>query len=256
LVSVGLVALGFGLWGVTWGLIVSSVLAIAFSLLLLKKNLRLSSPETLFVKNELLKYTLPTTVTLLALTSFYNADVVLVKHFFSPEEAGVYGSVVILGRIIFFGLSSVAVVAFPMAVEKYEKGENPFVVLCRSLLLVVPGVIVGVLAYFLFPRFLVTVLFGSKYLSATPYLGIFAVFMGLYAVLDLVSRFFLSIGNFRPVVFLVIFSALQIVLLSLFHQTLLQAIYVNIAVMVGVLAALGFDYAFGHYSRLQRRKKN
>ena len=249
LFGVGLAVLGFGIWGVTWGLIISSGLAIAISLLLLKKNLRFS-PGSSFVKTDLLKYALPTTVILLALTAFYNADVILVKHFFSSEEAGIYGAVVMLGRIIFFGLGSVVLVAFPMAAEKQERGENPLAILRKSLLLVVPGAVIGVLVYFLMPRFLVSLLFGSKYLAAVPYLGIFAVFMGLYTVVDLVSRFFLSVGEFRPAIFLIIFSVLQIILLCFFHETLAQVVYVNIAVMVGVLVALGFDHAFGNYSRL------
>lgn len=256
LFGVGLAALGFGIWGVAWGLIISSGLAIAISLLLLKKNLRHPLAGSSFVKTDLLKYALPTTVTLLALTAFYNADVILVKHFFSPEEAGIYSSVVMTGRIIFFGLSSVVLVAFPMAAEKQESGGNPFLILRRSLLLVVPGAVVGVLAYLLLPRFLVALLFGSQYLAAVPYLGVFAVFIGLYAVVDLIFRFFLSIGSFRPAIFLVIFSVLQVLLLGFFHETLIQVIYVNIAVMIGALATLGIDYAFGNYSLLQRREKN
>ena len=256
LLGVGLAALGFGIWGVTWGLIISSGLVIVISLLLLKKNLRFPFTGSSFIKSDLLKYALPTTATLLALTSFYNVDVILVKHFFSPEEAGIYSSVVTIGRIIFFGLSSVVLVAFPMAAEKRERGENPFVVLHKSLLLVIPGAAVGVLAYFLLPRLLVALLFGSQYLAAVPYLGIFAVFMGLYTVVDLVSRFFLSIGEFRPAIFLMLFSVLQIILLWIFHDTLTQVICVNIAVTVGLLVALGVDHAFGNYSRLQRREKN
>jgi len=250
LFGVGFTAFGFGLWGVTWGLIISSGLVIAFSLSLLKKDLHSSSGSS-FIKTDLLKYALPVTLTLLALTAFYNTDVILVKHFFSPEEAGIYSSVVMIGRIIFFGLSSVVLVAFPMAAQKQERGENPLAILRKSLLLVVPGAVIGVLVYFLFASALVSLLFGSKYLAAVPYLGVFAVFMGLYAIVDLISRFFLSIGNFRPAIFLVIFSVLQLLLLCFFHETLTQVVYVNIAVMGGTLVTLGLDHAFGNYSYLQ-----
>ncbi len=256
LFGTGLAALGFGIWGVTWGLIISSGLVVVISLLLLKKNLRFPFAGHSFVQADLLKYTLPTTVVLLTLTAFYNIDIILVKHFFSPKEAGIYSSVVTIGRIIFFGLSSVVLVAFPMAAEKQEKGENPLGVLRKSLLLVVPGALLGVLGYFLFSQLLVRTLFGVSYLSAVPYLGSFALFMGLYTVVDLVSRFFLSVGEFRPAIFLMIFSVLQIILLWVFHDTLTQVIYVNIAVMMGVLVTFGLDHAFGNYSLLQRRKKN
>lgn len=251
LLGAGLAFLGFGVFGVTWGLITSNLLGLVACLVLLRKNLRFPFAESSFSQSDLLKYALPTAVILLALISFYNADVILVKHFFSPEEAGIYSSVVTMGRIIFFGLSSVALVMFPLASEKHENGGDPLKVLKNSLLLVVPGAVVGTLAYFLFPRLLVTVFFGSKYLSAVPYLGTFALFMGLYAVVDLVSQFFLSVRNFRPALFLTAFSLLQIALLCFFHETLFQVIYVNIGTTVGLLSTFAVDYL---WSRRYRKK--
>ncbi len=242
LLGAGLAFLGFGIWGVVWGLIAMNLLSIIACLLLLKKNLRARFEESLFSPTDLVQYALPTAVVLLALASLYNMDVILVKHFFSPEEAGVYSSVVMLGRIIFFGLGSVQLVMFPLSSEKFENGGDSLGIFKKSLLLVVAGAVVGVLAYFLFPSILVKVFFGSGYLSAVPYLGLFAVFMGLYAVVDLFSRFSLSIRNFRPAAVLVVFAILQTGLICFFHQTLFQIIFVNMGTMVGLLLALGFNY--------------
>lgn len=233
-------ALGFGVWGVTWGLIISSILTVIISFLILRKDLRFPFEESSFVRADLLKYALPTTVVLLALTSFYNADVILVKHFFSPEEAGIYGAAVIMGRIIFFSLGAVVTVMFPLASEKHENGADPFGILKGSLLLVSGGALLGTFVYFLFPHFVIGLLLGPAYFSAAPYLGLFALFMGLYAVVDLISRFFLSVCEFRPAALLLLFSSLQAVALCLFHTTLLQVICVNIGTMIVVLASLGF----------------
>lgn len=238
----GLALLGFGIWGVVGGLVVTTLLVFVVCLLLLKKNLRSRFEESSFSPADLMGYALPTTAVLLALVFLYNTDVVLVKHFFSPEEAGIYSSVVTMGRIIFFGLSSVMLVAFPMASEKHESGGNPFKILKNSLMLVVLGAAAGILGYFLLPRLLVGVFFGANYLPAVPYLGPFALFMGLYAIVDLVSRFFLSINDFRPAIFLVVFAFLQAVLIYFFHETLFQVIFVNIGVTVGLLFAFGVDY--------------
>ena len=237
----GLAFLGLGVFGVVGGLIVSNLLGLAACLLLLKKNLRRSFKGSTFSQKDLVGYALPTTVVLLALVSLYNVDVILVKHLFSPEEAGIYGSLVTLGRIIFFGLGSVQLVMFPLASEKFENGGNPLEILKKSLLLVGTGAAVGVSAYFLFPEILVKIFFGSGYLSAVPYLGFFAVFMALYALVDLFSRFSLSIRDFRPAAILVVFSLLQILLICFFHETLSQVIFVNMGVMAGLLSALGVD---------------
>lgn len=238
LLGAGLGFLGFGIFGVVWGLVLSNFLGILITLLLLKKNLRFPLVTSSFSKSDLFSYALPATVVLLALISLYNTDVILVKHFFSPEEAGIYSSVVMLGRIIFFGLSSIALVMFPMASEKHEGGKDVSKMLKNSLLLVAAGAIGGVLVYSLFPSLLVKIFFGKQYILAVPYLGMFAVFMALYAVVDLVSQFFLSVRNFRPVRVLVVFSLLQVISLYFFHQTLRQVIYVNIMTMVGLLSAL------------------
>ena len=241
LLGAGLAFLGFGIFGVVGGLIASGLLVFGASLVLLKKNLRRSFKGSSFSQEDLIKYALPTTAVLLALVSLYNADVILVKHFFSPEEAGIYSSLATLGRIIFFGLGSVQLVMFPLASEKFENGGNPLEILKKSLLLVGTGAAVGVSAYFLFPEILVKIFFGSGYLSAVPYLGFFAVFMALYALVDLFSRFSLSIRDFRPAAILVVFSLLQILLICFFHETLSQVIFVNMGVMAGLLSALGVD---------------
>ncbi len=238
LLGAGCAFLGFGLFGAVGGLIASGILTALVALFLLKKNLRFPFAKTSFSRSDLLRYALPTTATLLTLTSLYNVDVILVKHFFSSAEAGIYGSTATMGRIIFFGLSSICLVMFPLASERYENGEDPFKILKTSLLLVVSGATVGVLGYFLLPQLLIKMLFGSSYLPAEPYLGLFALFMGLYTAVDLISRFFLSIRDFRPAAVLVVFSLFQILLLCFFHNTLLEVIWVNIGVMVGVLVGL------------------
>lgn len=245
LLGVGLAALGFGVFGVTWGLILSSILITIITLALLKKNLRFPFLESSFVVSDLLQYALPTTVILLALTSFYNADVVLVKHFFSPEEAGIYSSVVTLGRIIFFGLSSVGVVMFPVASEKYESGRDPSAVFVNSLKLVGLGALLAVVLYSSFPGLLVRILFGEAYIGVVPYLGLFALFMALYSLVNLLVQFFLSIREMRIAGPLCALAAIQALALWFFHGSLLQVIRVNIAVAVFSLVALGFYYLWG-----------
>ena len=50
---------------------------------------------------EILLYSLPVTLSTLCFTGLFNIDLVLVKHFFSPEEAGNYAAVAILGDLYF-----------------------------------------------------------------------------------------------------------------------------------------------------------
>lgn len=240
--GVGLAYLGLRVWGVIWGLTAATFLVLLISLALLKKNLRFPFRPSSFSRASFLKFALPTAVVLLSSTSFYNTDVILVKHFFAPGAAGIYSSAVTLGRIIFFGLSSIALVMFPLASEKHSGGADPSRIFKNSLALVTLGAVVGSLFYFIFPGLLVSIFFGKDYLPAVPYLGRFAVFMGLYAVVDLVSQFYLSVSNFRAAGILFAFALIQMVALLAYHQTLSQVITINIGVMVGVLAVYAIDY--------------
>ena len=55
--------------------------------------------------------------------SWHNIDVILVKHYFSADEAGHYAALSQLGKIIIFGTGAIASVMFPLVVERFEKHE-------------------------------------------------------------------------------------------------------------------------------------
>lgn len=238
LLCLGLVSLGWGIWGVVGGLAASSLFTLLVLLLLLRKNLEFPFLDSSFSKGDLLRYIWPTVFILLAFNAFYNSDVILVKHFFSPEEAGVYSSVVTMGKIIFFGLSSIGLVMFPMVSEKCERGENYFPVFRKALGLVALGALAAWGIYNLCPDFLVNVLFGNKYAAAAPYLGQFALFMGLYSLVNLLVQFFLSTRQLRIAVPLCVLALAQVAGLWFFHGSLVQVIHVNIGVTFAVLTAL------------------
>ena len=64
-------------------------------------------------------------------------DLILVKHFFSDQDAGVYATLSILGKIIYFAASPVASVMFPIVAGKHAKGEKYFEFLLMSLLITI-----------------------------------------------------------------------------------------------------------------------
>ena len=49
---------------------------------------------------------------------------ILVKHFFSPHDAGIYAGLSLIGRVIFFFSAPIASVMFPVIVQKYARKEN------------------------------------------------------------------------------------------------------------------------------------
>jgi O-antigen/teichoic acid export membrane protein len=53
-----------------------------------------------------------------------NCDIVLVKHFFVPKEAGVYAAVAMVGRVIFAFSSSVVNSMFPLVAGTKDEEEK------------------------------------------------------------------------------------------------------------------------------------
>lgn len=187
----------------------------------------------------ILKYSFPVLIQGLALTSMYSTDLILVKHFFPPSEAGIYASLAILGRIVFFGGSPITSIMFPLVAKRYSHGKAYHNVFYLSTLLVVGGAAALTVVYFLFPRIPIGILFGSQYISGAPYLWWFGVFMGLLAVATHLVQFYLSVGKTRIVYLFVLAAFLQIVLIWFIHPSLLTVVQLSILsaalLLVGLL---------------------
>ena len=137
------------------------------------------------VKN-MFKYAVPVTVSCLALIAFGNIDVMLARHFCSPDEAGMYATAAIIGRIGFYLPSVLIFVLFPEAARVMESGgdwRRPFLTSMLLTLLLAGGfaLICG-----FFPEFVIGILYGSDYIPAAGLLRIISISMSFLAVANVV----------------------------------------------------------------------
>ncbi len=167
-----------------------------------------------------------------------NSDILIVKRFFSPEAAGHYAALALIGRIVFFATWSVVTVLFPVVAQRHQRGESHRHLLAASLGLVV-AVSAGIIgATLLFPELIVGLLFGAEYLSIAPLLWLYGVATMLYALSNVVISYRLSLGNSGGSVLAVIGGVAQVTALWLFHDSLEQVVLVQIYLMAGLLALL------------------
>ena len=245
------VYLGLSVFGATLGMFLAFAAGWVISRFFLKEFL--GGKERNFKKSrQLFIYSIPIIFQTIAVTSLYSTDIILVKHFFPPYEAGLYASLSTLGRIIFFGAAPVSTVMFPMISRRYAKGENYRKIFIYSLLLtmlIASGVL---LIYSLFPEFSIKILFGTAYLEAAPLLFWFGVFMALFTLSSLFISYFLSIEKTKVVVFPLIAAAAQVVGIWFWHDTILSVIKVSIFSTSFLIASLLLY--FGHESRRAKQK--
>ena len=249
--GIGLVYLGYSVLGAMWGVVIGAILAYLLSIVQIRGVVEVRKEN--FDLKPFFKYSLPVLLQALAFTSFFTTDLILVKHFFSPFDAGLYAALSTLGKIIFFASSPITSVMFPIVAGRVARGERYFRIFALSILLT--GAIAGAIAvlYFLLPNYAIGILYGQEYLAASPLLVWMGVFISLYVLAYLLTNFFLSIGKTWVSYLAVAAAAIQIVAIWLYHANLLIVIQISLSVVAALLlillAILGYNQRYAKESR-------
>lgn len=134
-----------------------------------------------------------TTFSIFALTFLSNADIIFVKKFFLPEEAGYYGVWSLFVKIVLYVLGPV----FPVLFVYFSGNKN--VSLKKYLLPLLTGWLIctGLICfiYVYFGKLGLHLLFGFRYDYILPYFGLAAVFGSLYSMIGFISNYFLAIKS-------------------------------------------------------------
>ena len=134
--------------------------------------------------------------TLLGLAAFgvlANLDALFVKHFFSPRMAGNYGPVVTLARVSLFLPLAIGIILLPKAVQRRAMGRNARPILLLALTgALLPGLLLTIL-YFLFPGWLVRIIFTDAYANPGIVLALASLAASLYAGLNIWLNYALSL---------------------------------------------------------------
>ncbi|MFZ2188689.1 MAG: oligosaccharide flippase family protein [Candidatus Moraniibacteriota bacterium] len=135
----------------------------------------------------------------LAINALGNLDMVLAKHNLSDIEAGQYGALTIVSKIIFFATGVIASVLFSMSAEHNHKKANTGKLFLQAFSLMVMVSAISVAVYFLAPKLILSLLFGAKYNDVSGYLGWFAIMVVLFSLVNLTLQYLLSLHRIKVV---------------------------------------------------------
>lgn len=177
------------------------------------------------------------------ITAFYeftqiiinNSDILLVKHYFESYEAGLYASLALIGRIVYFIAWMFVMLLLPTVVQLKKEGKPTAPILFKYVGYIATIASVIVLCSSLFPETAITLLFGKSYITMSPLLWKYALATGLFAVSNLFAYYYLSLDRFMPVVFSGAFGMLQMGLVIFFHESLEQVVHMQIIAMICLL---------------------
>jgi O-antigen/teichoic acid export membrane protein len=224
------VVIGFGVNGAIGAMVLSYLIPFFIGFYPLK-NLLIKKIKK-FNTKDVYKYSIPVLLMLVGLTALYSIDVLLVKHFFTDKEAGYYTAISTLGKILFFGSYSITQVMFPKVSELYIKKKPHKHILYKSLLMMLIFLIPLTLLYFLFSGFILNTVYGKDYLGVSGLLGLFAVIMTLFSLVYTIAFYNLSINKTRFLFIIFFFNVLEIILIYLFHNTLMQIVFISLILMI------------------------
>lgn len=238
----GIIGAFFGVVETVFAGLVTSMVGFTAYLVPLRFIYTSTPKPTNISKKEMTSYAVPSLVTILGMTSLYSTDILLAKHYLPPTEAGFYAALSILGKIIFFASSNISYVLFPVIAERTSQKTHSHKLVYGALLGVFVLSACVTLGYFLFPRFVLLLLFGVSYYPAAPYLGWFGVFLTLYSLCQLLVTTFLGRGDMKVWSFVGLAAIFQIVIIIWMHSDITAFISANISIMLGLFLSLLLYY--------------
>jgi O-antigen/teichoic acid export membrane protein len=231
------------------------LMAFLFSFIPIKSILKRKTPKLKI--HGISKYSVATIVTFILFALLVNIDIVLVKHFFSEDQAGIYAAIATIAKIIFFLSSPVVGVMFPSIAQAYELGQKHYKILINSFFFVFSISLIILIFYVISPSLVIKILYGQQYTSGYYLLGLFGFAILFYSLVNVFINYFLSIKKliFILPLALVLFS--EIVLIWFFHDTPLMIVKILTLTMLVLLAILSFIYLFEKkYKLFKLIKKN
>lgn len=222
----------YGVYGVLLAAIIASIIIYILYFIPLAFILRVKRSPTRLSTRALFGFTVPALLTTLGITSIFSTDIILVRHFFPSDIAGLYAALAILGKIIFYASSAVAMVLFPVVAERTAQKGNTNKLVWSAIAGVAALSTALTVLYFLFPGIIIRLLFGNAYSGAKDLLGIFGIFLALFSVGNIVVTACLARGMTKIWIVPVVCAVIQIIGIGLMHDTVGSVIMLNIVVCI------------------------
>ncbi|MGA8271598.1 MAG: oligosaccharide flippase family protein [Candidatus Sulfotelmatobacter sp.] len=200
-------------------------------------------------------------------TVINNFDIVLVKHFFPPVEAGFYAAVALVGRLVNMCAWSVVNTMFPVSAAAGADEREASPVLFTSLFMVFLILAFLIFGLWMVPSFLWKTLFGAQFAVGSygmlaPLLILYAITAGIYSLSSVIITYEMSRKIANTSWLQLAFSGTLALGVYLLHETLRQVIMVQLVLMVILLLVLMIPLlrqqltpkALGTYSNLRLRR--
>ena len=237
-VAILLVYLGFKSSGALVGIVIGILATLIIGFWPLKNELT-SKYTTKIRTSRVYFYAIPVLIASVLPIIAITLDQVLVKHFFTSIEAGLYAAAGNIAKIIWFGSGFLVSAIFPKIVSRKAQGRDTSKLLIKSLIYTAFFVLVGVGILSATPRLIVLGMYGADYLNIVPIVGLFGLALGVFSINQILITYNLAMEKYGFLWIILSGLILQIIGIVLFHSVLSDIIKIlllsQILIMSGML---------------------
>lgn len=260
-----LVGLGMGLNGVMAGSIIAALFVGYLTFFYIKKYMKTHHSASAMTDDE--KRAFPLTFFIQAMAANFafailtQADMILVKYFFSPDDAGLYSFAAVIGKTVMYIPGAIVLALFPLVSSSKVRDEGTMNLILKALALTMLLSGGSVLILYFFPEQIISIFFGGKVLRAAHITGFFAIVMLPMAFILVLMNYNLARGSSLFVYIMIICSIIQVTGISFFHDSLISVLKVilisgSLCVLL-MFIALGIEYfGFGAWFNSYRKTIN
>jgi O-antigen/teichoic acid export membrane protein len=257
-VGFGLIVLGWDVFGVMAGIAIAQVIAwlsvrsiAAHTPELSDSAKKPTSDASGRLKREL-RYAGSVLLVNGALALLCTADVLVMKHYFAPDIAGLYAGISAVGNIIFFAISPISGVLLPSVAAGPEKRHKTLIMALGVWASIGAA---GLLIFYSFHDIIVKVLMGSRFATLASLLPWVAAYMLGVSLTNILAVYFLALRK-GAVAFILPLGVVLTGFLAVIHHLTVYSVVINFVVGAWLTAlALVILYAKDHLhyrSGLQR----
>jgi O-antigen/teichoic acid export membrane protein len=164
-----------------------------------------------------------------------SADVILIKHYFDANQAGIYSAASLGGKILLYFVGFVPTVLLPQAAERHVRGERTRYALAMCVALLLGIGVVGLIAVRCFGILLLHALVGHAFDAAAPLLLPYSAAMMLLALSVMLGSYGIATHRVAFAAPLLVGVLGTLLAITILHTTLMQVVTL-VAIGNGVTA--------------------
>ena len=242
----GLIAIGFKLGGGIVGFFLGPLCALFFLATRLRRRYSVATAHHVrYDWRRILNAGAGAAAATIAVTLMGTADVVLVKHFFSQHQAGLYAAASLGGKMLLYLAGFIPTVLLPQAADRHARGAQTREVLSASLAMFT---VVALFGLFIFKYFGVAVLHalvGHAFDAAAPLLVTYGFAMVLLALTNSLTYYGIATHRLAFTAPLLVCTLGTLGAIAVIHPSLQVVVRIlvlgNAAAAIAVAAALSLQ---------------